>query len=99
MKIGNKEIGEQFPTYIIAEIGLNHGGDIVTAKQLINVAAEAKVSAVKFQKRCLPFLYSQEILDNPNNFEQSFQYIIPLFCANKPKPEAPTIKARATASS
>ena len=78
MKIGNKEIGEQFPTYIIAEISINHMGNIDTAKKLIDVAAEAKVSAVKLQKRHLPSLYSKEILDNPNSFEQGFQYIIPI---------------------
>ena len=44
--------------YIIAEIGLNHNGDIEIAKQLINVAASAGCNAVKFQKRtpevCVP---------------------------------------------
>ena len=78
MKIGNKEIGEQFPTYIIAEVGICHQGDVGIAKKLIDVAAAAKVSAVKFQKRHLPFLYSQDMLDNPNKFEQGFQYIIPI---------------------
>ena len=36
LKFGNKKIGDQFPTYIIAEIGLNHNGDISLAKQLID---------------------------------------------------------------
>ena len=44
--------------YVIAEIGLNHNGDIEIAKQLINVAASAGCNAVKFQKRtpevCVP---------------------------------------------
>lgn len=51
MKIGDKNIGEGFPVYIIAEIGLNHNGDLETAKKLIDVACNAGVDAVKFQKR------------------------------------------------
>ena len=50
MKIGEKNIGEGFPVYIIAEIGLNHNGDLETAG-VIDVACDAKVDAVKFQKR------------------------------------------------
>ena len=78
MKIGNKEIGENCSTYIIAEISINHMGNVDTAKKLIDVAAEAGADSIKFQKRHLPSLYSQEILDNPNKFEQGFQYIIPI---------------------
>ncbi len=51
MKIRDKNIGEGFPVYIIAEIGLNHNGDLETAKKLIDVACNAGVDAVKFQKR------------------------------------------------
>lgn len=51
-------VGEGHPTYIIAEIGLNHNGDIQIAKQLIDVAAIFGCDAVKFQKRtpelCVP---------------------------------------------
>ena len=50
MKIGEKNIGEGFPVYIIAEIGLNHNGDLETAKKLIDVACNAGVDAVKFKK-------------------------------------------------
>jgi len=39
MKIGNKEIGENCSTYIIAEISINHMGNVDTAKKLIDVAA------------------------------------------------------------
>lgn len=56
--IGNKNVGEGQPTYIIAEIGINHNGDVGVAKQLIDVAADAGCDAVKFQKRnpdvCVP---------------------------------------------
>lgn len=53
-----KEIGNGSPCYIIAEIGINHNGSLETAKLLIDAAVEAKVDAVKFQKRtpeiCVP---------------------------------------------
>jgi N-acetylneuraminate synthase len=49
--IGSRTIGVDHPTYVIAEIGLNHNGDVEIAKQLIDVAARAGADAVKFQKR------------------------------------------------
>lgn len=58
LKIGNHLIGEGHPVYIIAEIGINHNGDINIAEQMIRAAKNAGVSAVKFQKRtpllCVP---------------------------------------------
>ncbi len=50
-------------TVIIAEIGINHNGDIAIAKQLIDGAVEAGCDAVKFQKRCIELVYSKEELD------------------------------------
>lgn len=49
--IGGRPIGPAHPAYVIAEIGLNHNGDIELAKRLIDVAADAGADAVKFQKR------------------------------------------------
>lgn len=49
--IGSRVIGGGRPAYVIAEIGLNHNGDVEIAKQLIDVAADAGADAVKFQKR------------------------------------------------
>lgn len=63
MKIGEKNIGEGFPVYIIAEIGLNHNGDLETAKRLIDVACDAKVDAVKFQKRTPHLVVPEEQRD------------------------------------
>lgn len=58
ISIGDKNIGAGQPVYIIAEIGINHNGDINIAKQLMDVAAESGCDAVKFQKRtpeiCVP---------------------------------------------
>ena len=49
IKVGDKIIGENHPTFIIAEAGVNHGGDMAVAKKLIDCAADAGVDAVKFQ--------------------------------------------------
>ncbi len=76
--IGNSIIGVDQPTYIIAEIGINHNGDMNLARQLIDVAVEAKVDAVKFQKRNLASLYRPDVLDDTLKYEQNFQYMIPI---------------------
>lgn len=78
IQIGRHTIGEEMPTYIVAEIGINHNGDEALAAELIAGAAEAGVDAVKFQKRDLPSLYPEELLNEPEKFEQAFQYMIPL---------------------
>ena len=52
-------------TFITAEIGINHNGDIEIAKQLIDMAKTAGCDAVKFQKRTVEKVYSKEILDSP----------------------------------
>ncbi len=58
MKVGSRTIGDGHPVYVIAEIGINHNGDMETAKQMILSARETGADAVKFQKRtpelCVP---------------------------------------------
>ncbi len=58
IRIGNKEISFNSPVYFIAEIGINHNGDLKNVEKLINIAAESGADAVKFQKRspdlCVP---------------------------------------------
>src|SRR3954452_7726070 len=58
VKIGDRWVGQGEPCFVIAEIGLNHNGDIRIAKKLIDAAAFAGCDAVKFQKRtpelCVP---------------------------------------------
>lgn len=49
LKIGNKTLSERSPVFIIAEAGVNHNGNLKLAKKLIDIAAQAKVDAVKFQ--------------------------------------------------
>jgi N,N'-diacetyllegionaminate synthase len=58
--IEDKLISVTSPTFIIAEAGVNHGGNMLIARQLIDIAAEAKVDAVKFQT----FKAENLILDN-----------------------------------
>ena len=52
-------------TFITAEIGINHNGDLQIAKKLIKSAKDAGCNAVKFQKRTVDKVYSQELLDSP----------------------------------
>ncbi len=53
--------------FLIAEIGINHNGDINIVKNLINNSVQAGFDAVKFQKRDIELVYSKEILDQPRN--------------------------------
>ncbi len=84
--------------YLIAEIGINHNGDIDLAKQLIDASVEAGFDAVKFQKRDIEIVYSKEILDSPREspwgntqrdqktgleFEKKEYDIIDEYCKNK----------------
>lgn len=62
VKIGTKTIGEGHPCFIIAEIGINHNGDISLAKQLIDIAVMTGCDAVKFQKRTVDVVYTKEEL-------------------------------------
>ena len=52
-------------TFIIAEIGINHNGDIEIAKKLVELAKSAGCDAVKFQKRTVEKVYSKSVLDSP----------------------------------
>ncbi|HUB03408.1 MAG TPA: N-acetylneuraminate synthase family protein [Terriglobales bacterium] len=65
VKIGSRTIGPNRPCYIVAEIGINHNGDIDLAKKLINVASGAGCDAVKFQKRTIDVVYTPEELSKP----------------------------------
>jgi len=65
IRIGNSLVGDGHPCYVVAEIGINHNGDIDIAKKLIEAAALAKCNAVKFQKRTIEVVYSAEELERP----------------------------------
>ncbi len=69
LTVGSTEIGKNRPVYIIAEIGINHNGDISIAKQLMDVAAQSGCNAVKFQKRtpaiCVPEDQKSQMRETP----------------------------------
>lgn len=78
IKIGDTFIGDDFPTYIIAEIGVNHNGILPLAIELIDAAVSAGADAVKFQKRNLERLYAKKYLDNANSGEKTLRYLLPI---------------------
>ena len=53
------------PIFIIGEIGINHNGDMSICKDLIDVAVGSGCDAVKFQKRDINLVYTEEFLDSP----------------------------------
>lgn len=65
VSIGSRVIGGGRPAYLIAEIGLNHNGDVDIAKRLIDVAARAGADAVKFQKRTPEISTPEHMRDVP----------------------------------
>lgn len=65
VRIADREIGPDHPTFVVAEIGINHNGSLETAKQLIDAAVAAGCDAVKFQKRTVEVVYSPEELARP----------------------------------
>jgi len=78
VSVGKKAIGAGEPVYIIAEIGINHNGDIAIAKQLMDVAVETGCDAVKFQKRtpeiCVPEEQKSIPRDTPWGTMSYFDY-------------------------
>lgn len=79
IKLGDKTIGDGYPTYVVAEIGLNHNGSLKTAIDLVNKAKECGANAVKFQKRNLKSLYKEDILKDPNKDSQATVYLFNIF--------------------
>ena len=65
IRIGNVPVGDGHPCFVVAEIGINHNGDLEIAKKLIDLARVAGCNAVKFQKRTVDVVYSKEELDKP----------------------------------
>src|SRR3982750_3047456 len=65
VRIGSRAVGDWQPCYVIAEIGINHNGDVSQAKRLISVASAGGCDAVKFQKRTIDVVYKPEELAKP----------------------------------
>ncbi|MFH1836450.1 MAG: N-acetylneuraminate synthase family protein [Methanobacteriota archaeon] len=73
---GRSRISDKGPCYIIAEIGSNHQGNIEVAKQMIEIAADCCVDAIKFQKRNNKKLYTKKCYDkayeNPDSWGATY---------------------------
>ncbi len=71
-------VGDGHPAFIVAEIGINHNGDLEIAKNLIFAAKEAGVDAVKFQKRtpelCTPPEQRDQMRETPWGYISYFEY-------------------------
>jgi N-acetylneuraminate synthase len=69
IRIGDRLVGDGHPTFIVAEVGINHNGSLATAKRLIDAAVGAGCDAVKFQKRtpelCVPVEQCSMIRETP----------------------------------
>ena len=63
--IGKRAVGPGNPCYVVAEIGINHNGEIEIAKKLIDVAVDSGCDAVKLQKRTVDVVYTPEELATP----------------------------------
>ena len=76
--LAGRPIGPGHPTYIIAEIGINHNGRLDLARQLIEVAAECGCDAVKFQKRdpelCVPPEMKDKMRETPWGYISYLEY-------------------------
>jgi len=72
VRMGDRWLGAGQPVFVIAEIGLNHNGDLGLALELIDLAAGAGADAVKFQKREVDLCFTRAALDAPYPGRNSF---------------------------
>lgn len=72
IRVGRFTISDDPPCFVIAEIGNNHQGDLNIAIEMIKLAAECGVNAVKFQKRDVKTLYTKAMYGKPYDNEDSF---------------------------
>jgi N-acetylneuraminate synthase len=78
IQIGKRWVGDDHPVFVVAEIGINHNGDVETAKRLIDAALLAGVDAVKFQKRtpelCVPLSEQDRMRETPWGYITYLEY-------------------------
>ena len=76
IQLGNKKVGDGHSAFIIAEIGINHQGDVSIAKNLIQKAKKCGADAVKLQKRSISRILTKAGLemayDNRNSFGKTY---------------------------
>lgn len=77
-QVGGHIISEQSKSFIIAEVGNNHNGDVVLAKKLVDLAVQAGADSVKFQMRDLGSLYSNKGKIGENRYDLGSQYTLDL---------------------
>ena len=74
------QIGESFPPFIVAEIGINHNGNLDRAKKMIKIAKDIGVDAVKFQVKDVEEAHPKELLDmpyeGPNSFGKTYKFFL-----------------------
>jgi sialic acid synthase SpsE len=84
MKIGDRNIGKDYPPLVIAEIGINHGGDIQVAKAMVDAACEAGAEVIKHQTHIVHDEMSIEAMDiKPGNSEKSIFEIMDTCALNE----------------
>ena len=71
--IGNKVVGEGFPSYIIAEIGSNFDGSLSKAKKLIKLAKQSGADAAKFQSFRTELLLSKKGFEKKSSFQSKWK--------------------------
>ena len=73
---GGRWVGDDFPCYIVAEIGQNHQGNVQTAKELMKMARDCGADCVKFQKSDFSAKFTQSVLsrryDSPHAFGTTY---------------------------
>ena len=78
IQVGERLVGDGHPTYVVAEIGINHNGDLEHAKRLIDASMLAGVDAVKFQKRtpelCVPTDQRDKMRETPWGYISYMDY-------------------------
>jgi len=78
VELGGRRVGPSYPVYVIAEIGINHNGDLSIAKRLIDAAKESGCDVVKFQKRtpekCVPLDQRDQMRSTPWGYISYMEY-------------------------
>lgn len=77
-QVGEFLIDSDHPTFVIAEVGNNHQGDLALAKELVDLAVESHADCVKFQMRDLASLYINQGKNADARFDLGSQYTLDL---------------------
>ena len=72
LRIGDKVVGDDTETFVIAEIGHNHQGDVEQCKEMISIAKACGADAAKLQKRDNRALYTRAMFNQPYDHENSY---------------------------